>query len=90
MNIIMGNDEFILYLRKRNIECQFDNDHLGRIIWENIQKMDSHARIIERDMDCMWGSEGKNIAADKLPQTATQFEFNRDILVDIYNYLDSL
>ena len=31
--ITMGNDEFILYIRK-NYNCSLTNDRLGRMIWK--------------------------------------------------------
>ncbi len=35
MSIQMGNDEFILYVRKINTNCLTPNDTLGRLIWKS-------------------------------------------------------
>ena len=32
--IRMGNDEFILYIRKQNVNCKTSNPVLGKKIWE--------------------------------------------------------
>lgn len=84
----MGNDEFILYLRKNDIGSQYDTNYLGRIIWEHLRTLG--AKKIEPDQECLWGNEGVNITAKMLPKTATQFEFDRSKLIDIFNFLDSI
>jgi len=90
MNLIMGNDEFILHIRKKSNRSKYDNDYLGKIIWENIKTLDPDAVIIEKDQKCFWGSEGENINARMLPKTATQFKFNMAILVRIYEFIDGI
>lgn len=88
--INMGNDEFILYLRKNHQQCNIENDQLGKRIWEEIQRLDSNASIIIRDQPCEWETEGESISPIRLPKTATQFLFDRRILISIYNFLDEL
>jgi hypothetical protein len=51
--ITMGNDEFILYIRKNSNECSIKNDRLGRLIWEWLR--DKGAIKIEEDKPCHWG-----------------------------------
>lgn len=88
--INMGNDEFILYLRKNYPNCNTENDQLGRRIWEEIQRLDNNATIINSDQQCEWEIEGNSISSTMLPKTATQFSFDRTILISIYNYLNEL
>jgi len=90
VNIVMGNDEFILYVRKQYPDCTTTNDVLGRSIWDKLLALDSNARIVERDVTCYWGHAASGVAADKLPQTATQFSFDRAVLPQLYDYLDYL
>jgi hypothetical protein len=94
--IKMGNDEFILYIRKNYPECKITNDMLGKDIWIWIKENDPTAEQIKQDVPTMWWgdgvnvSNGLNIGPDKLPKTATQFEFKRTLLVPLYDYLDTL
>ena len=88
MNIVMGNDEFILYIRKRYPNCSMSNDVLGRRIWEWIRGQDG--RKEEEDMPCYWGDTGAFVSEDKLPKTATQFSFGNNILPRLYEFLNQL
>jgi hypothetical protein len=90
MKIVIGNDEFILYIRKRYPDCPMDNPLLGKEIWRGLQVLDPEAQIEERDAPCYWGDTGGFVAEDKLPKTAAQFLFNREILPKLYSYLDRL
>lgn len=88
----MGNDEFILYIRKQYPNCESHTDELGRLIWIWIEGHDSRASQIKKDLKCFWQTDvdAKNIDEKRLPKTATQFEFDRKILPDLYDYLDTL
>jgi hypothetical protein len=88
----MGNDEFILYIRKQYPNCQINTKDLGRFIWEWILENDLSARQVIEDMPCFWETKdgAKNICEKKLPKTATQFEFKRILLPVLYDYLDYL
>lgn len=86
--ITMGNDEFILYIRKKTSNCSFSNDQLGKMIW--IWLRDRGASKTEEDRNSEWGKDADNINKDGLPKTATQFEFDREMLPDVYNYLDEI
>ena len=88
--IEMGNDEFILYIRKRYPRCNRTNDVLGRKIWEWIRDNDPNAVQTKEDARCYWGDTGTFIADDELPKTATQFSFRIDILPGLFGYLDEL
>lgn len=92
MNTIkMGNDEFILYIRKQNPTCTYDTKKLGELICKWLKEnagLDENK--IEYDRECLWGANANNVSPDKLPKKASQFEFNRSKLPDLYNYLDSL
>ena len=85
--ITMGNDEFILYIRKNSNTCNIKNDRLGRIIWKWLR--DRGASKIISDQPCLWGEKADNIDELGLPKTATQFSFDRSLLPDLYKYLDS-
>lgn len=88
--IQMGNDEFILYIRKTSKSCSLINPDLGKKIWDWISSKDKSAGIIEEDVECLWGKDTPNTGPLKLPKTATQFEFDRSLLPKLYNYLDEL
>ena len=93
MNLItMGNDEFILYIRKQYPNCQLNTKDLGRFIWEWILEHDLNAKQVIEDMPCIWETKTgtKNINEKKLPKTATQFVFERSLLPELYGYLDEL
>lgn len=87
--IIMGNDEFILYCRKNGFGKDKTTDQLGRQIWEWIR---DHANDVQlsKNVDCMWGENANNVSPKGLPYTATQFEFDRSKLPDLYDYLDNI
>lgn len=88
--IKMGNDEFILYIRKTSKNCSLINNDLGRKIWDWISSNDKSARITVEDEDCLWGKNTPNTGPKNLPKTATQFEFDRAILPELYTFLDVL
>ena len=89
--ITMGNDEFILYIRKR-YDCSITNDQLGRRIWERLSQLDRNAEQVEEDQRCQWndGEERDFMHALRLPKTATQFSFDSAILPRLYAFLDQL
>lgn len=90
--ITMGNDEFILYIRKRNPNPPRSNRDMGQRIWEWIQENDPEADYIRRPdgeplvRDCLWGDG----APSDLPKTAHQFRFRRELLPALYTRLDEL
>jgi transcriptional regulator with XRE-family HTH domain len=90
--IKMGNDEFILYIRKIHPACNTTNDDLGRRIWKWIQEHDATAEKADGGISvpCKWGATGAEIGDKKLPQSATQFHFERSLLPALYDHLDAL
>ena len=90
VKIIMGNDEFILYIRKNFTECITSTASLARSIWIWLKKNDPTAKKVEKGRPCIWGGEGKFVSADQLPKSATQFKFNVNLLPALYEYLNEL
>jgi len=91
-SIQMGNDEFILYIRKNHPNCAKSNDDLGKRIWEWIKKCDATAvKAGNGDaVPCIWGDTAAHIGETKLPYKATQFRFERSLLPPLYDLLDAL
>ncbi|PKP52343.1 MAG: hypothetical protein CVT92_09260 [Bacteroidetes bacterium HGW-Bacteroidetes-1] len=87
--IQMGNDEFILYIRKTS-NCNKSNDLLGREIWKWLRDKGAKKLFAEKPQPCFWETTGPSIDEKKLPQDATQFEFERAFLPELYDYLDEL
>ena len=87
--ITMGNDEFILYIRK-NYNCSITNSQLGKLIWIWIREHDANPQQIMKDQSCKWGDGFDTCEGTGLPKTATQFEFDRSLLPKLYDYLDEL
>ena len=90
--IKMGNDEFILYVRKQNKGCKLTTPVLGKRIWEWIRENDLNAQESPYPEPCLWGEYINEEVVDKLqlPKTATQFEFRIDLLPDLYKFLTNI
>lgn len=90
--ITMGNDEFILYIRKSYPSCSVTNNQLGKRIWAWVQAQDPGASKAGAgdSIACLWGDSAQNLGELALPVTATQLSFDRDILPALYDLLDSL
>lgn len=90
--ITMGNDEFILYIRKNHSGCSVTNDQLGKRIWMWIRDQDpSASKAGSGDaVPCLWGDSAQNLGELALPNTATQFTFDRTLLPGLYDLLDNL
>jgi transcriptional regulator with XRE-family HTH domain len=91
-SIQMGNDEFILYIRKNYPNCATTNVDLGKRIWAWIKDNDATATKVgkEEAVPCIWGDTAGNIGETKLPTWATQFSFERSLLPSLYDHLDAL
>jgi len=85
----MGNDEFILYIRKTSV-CKTSTKLLGKQIWIWLREKSAKKLYRGKPQPCYWGDSGEAIDEEKLPQDATQFEFNRSLLPSLYDYLDEL
>ncbi len=90
MSIVMGNDEFILYVRKHNRNCKLQNNELGKKIWEKVKELDPNAKVVAEDKASYWDLHAVMVAPDKLPKTSDQMEFDRNILPGIYDFLDKV
>lgn len=88
----MGNDEFILYIRKRHPSCRTSNKTLGKKIWGWVRDHDPSARKLGKAHErCLWGADGKFVNKKKgLPGSARQLEFARSLLPALYTFLDEL
>lgn len=90
--ITMGNDEFILYIRK-NYNCSLTNDRIGRMVWkwihENSKGIDKE-KDIKHNIPCLWQKHKTKTYGIGLPQTASQITFNRKLLPKLYGFLDEL
>lgn len=88
--IRMGNDEFILYIRKNHPECKITNDQLGKRIGQWLENQNPPAAKDGAAESCVWGPSGPFVSGLALPATATQFKFERRLLPALYTFLDSL
>ena len=86
--ITMGNDEFILYIRKWHPECTTITKDLGKKIWIWLRKHGAQKSPI-KPQHSYW-DESKKVNKDMLPKHATQFEFDRALLPQLFSYLDEL
>ena len=90
-SIQMGNDEFILYIRKNHPDCATSNDALGKRIWKWTKESAATAEEVSNGaVPCIWGKTAAYLGETKLPQSATQFQFERSLLPSLYDLLDSL
>ena len=90
VTIQMGNDEFILYIRKNYPSCSLTNDQLGKQIWRWLRDNGKAQKVREAPQDSYWGEEGDFVSALRLPSSATQFLFNPETLPQLYAHLDTL
>lgn len=90
--IIMGDDEFILYVRKRNKKCQKTTKQIGRAIADWMILQGFYNSQLRNKKRCKWETKkgAKNIDKDILPKTANQFLFDRTYLPKLYDFLDTL
>lgn len=86
--ITMGNDEFILYIRK-NYDCKIANPQLGRRIWVWLRD-NANGEYASDQRAALWGQSIPAVARTGLPGSATQFEFDRNTMPDLYRFLDQL
>lgn len=86
--ITMGNDEFILYIRKWHPDCKTITSQLGKLVWIWLEAKGSIKSPL-KPKHSYWDKSDK-VNKEMLPADATQFEFDRSILPDLYDYLDYL
>jgi hypothetical protein len=93
MNIKIGADELILWLRKNNKAKNIPNSGtggLGIIIYNIINKY--HGKKINDNNPSYWSTDINNshIGEHELPQTSAQYSIDINNLPKIFTELDSL
>ncbi|MBQ8210921.1 MAG: hypothetical protein IJZ27_00110 [Treponema sp.] len=83
MEIKIGADELILWLRKNNKANDVDNFVLGRKIASLMQKMEVQFDV--KDEPVIWAFSNK----DLLPKTSQQYMLNIEILPNIYKEIST-
>lgn len=86
--IKMGNDEFILYIRKWRPSCITTTKDLGKLIWKWLRKRGA-IKVKIKPIPSYWDKSDR-VNKDMLPAHATQFEFDRNLLPELYEYLGTL
>jgi hypothetical protein len=88
MQMTIGADELILWLRKNNKAVGEENLHLGRKIFDLVKNLggksiiDNHPSIWANDMsDAAMANLG-------LPQTSEQYSIDSNLLPKLYEALD--
>jgi len=94
MNIKIGADELILWLRKNNKATGIPNDGtggLGQKIFDIIVNQLSGNKV-EDNYQSYWASSDtdKNIDKYNLPKTSAQYEINVNEMNRLYEILNSL
>jgi hypothetical protein len=89
MEIIIGADELILWLRKNRKAVNVTNIQLGRRILTTIESLGG-TKFLD-DQESMWeiGPTARNVHDLGLPKTSEQYRIPIGILVDIYRELDT-
>ena len=85
--IRMGNDEFILYIRKWHPACTKGNPMIAKEATQWLLRQDPPAQMIEEDKPAIWGDLHH---FPRLPATAAQFEFDRSLLPALFTHLDHI
>lgn len=83
MEIKIGADELILWLRKNNKANDVDNFMLGRKIASLMQKME--VQFDAENEPVIWAFSNK----DLLPKTSQQYMLNIEILPNIYKEIST-
>jgi len=84
--ICMGNDEFILHVRKHYEGCELDNPTIGRRVWTWLRD-NANGEQVSGQQPALWGTDNEAVDRVGLPGSATQFEFDLDGLSDLYRFL---
>lgn len=84
MEIKIGADELILWLRKNKKADRYTTIHLGSKISKLIKS--SGGRLIVHDEKCFWDTEINSlfINEDKLPKTASQYIIDSSEMRNLY------
>jgi hypothetical protein len=89
MNITIGSDELILWLRKNNKALGEENILLGRKIIDLVKNLGGQPKIDNHPS--LWAKDLSDTAAAKLgiPQTSEQYSVDTSILQMLYETLAS-
>ena len=87
MEINIGADELILWLRKNKKAQNETTKHLGKKVRELIESLDG--RLTTYDDPCHWNTEKilESIDEYELPMTASQYSINSNRIGELYNEL---
>lgn len=92
--IRLGNDDFILFIRKnqknRGKASETKNNHLGRRIWKFIEEKNLGTKVSEESIPCKWDPKGCDDEGLGLPKRATQFDIDICMLPKLYDFLREL
>lgn len=89
MNVQIGADELILWLRKNGKRENESNLLLGKNIHDLIVDR-LNGVLIQRDVPCIWDTNNEEIVHELfLPQTAAQYTINTKNLVELFNVLQT-
>ncbi len=86
--ITMGNDEFILHLRK-HYSSSMKNPQIGKRVWQWLRD-NADGQKLDGEPTCIWGRDPAAVGETRLPVSATQFSFRTDALPDLYRFLGHL
>ncbi len=87
--ITMGDDEFILYIRKQHKNCEINTQEFGRQISVWMKKQGLYEPKDKKEELCLWVGSS-NIDGKNLPEYANQYTFDRSWLPKIYDQLDEI
>lgn len=89
--IKLGNDEFILFIRKNQVDggkaSKTKNNQLGIEIWEFIRDNEIGSKVTEESVPCKWNPIKCNDEGFGLPKNATQFNIDISRLSELYGRL---
>ena len=86
--IRMGNDEFILHIRK-HYACDIRNPQLGDRIARWLRE-NADGVVVRENQPAVWGEQIAACGELNLPRTSAVLEFRRDALPDLYAFLEDL
>lgn len=89
MNIKIGADELILWLRKNDIAKNIPNDEVNGLGFKICRIIEGlGGKKIEDNSPVYWPiPEDDNIAKHKLPKTSAQYEIDVDKMSEVYKEL---
>ncbi|GHU42614.1 hypothetical protein FACS1894190_12150 [Spirochaetia bacterium] len=89
MQVMIGADELILWLRKNNKAIGVENIVLGRRIIELVKTLGGQPKV--EDHLSLWADDLSDVAMAKLglPKTSEQYLIDINILPDVYKELST-